>query len=142
MEIKSIEKIENKEYPKINEISNKRLKSSIPQKWSRLGISIFIFNLIIKNKVFASINVNSLSDMDVTDGIAEVYNPTPTIVRFTSNMSFIISVISLMVMIIQKIKIKKQKEERKVSKILKVCFWISTIIFIISRIYMIVYESF
>ena len=145
MEIKCIEKTEKKEYPKINEISNKRLKSSIPKKWSRLGISIFVFNMILRNKTFAVIDIDTISDKDVLGGEAEVMEPVSSVLLgpcyCVLGISFLSVVITSIMMIIEKNKIKKQKEERKVNKKIKVCFGISTILLIISAIFTYVIEA-
>ena len=54
MEIKCIKKEKVVEYPKMNEVNNNKLKRCIPNKWMKLGITSFIFEVVLKNKAFAT----------------------------------------------------------------------------------------
>ena len=74
MEIKSVEQQKMIEYPRISEISNIRVKHSIPDKRLKFGIISFLFNILMKSNAFA-INISeiSLDDM-VTAGVLPYHN--------------------------------------------------------------------
>lgn len=138
MEIKSVEQQKIIEYPRINEISNIKVKHSIPDKWLKFGITSFLFNILMKSNVFA-INISEISPDDmITAGVLPYYNPIYTyikagcnIVSFISALSFIISVVMI---IYKKIKLKKQNTEFKISKKIKIVLILSIILFVLSRI--------
>lgn len=138
MEIKKVEKQIKVEYPKINEISNTRVKYAIPDKWLKLGITSFVFNVLMQGKAFAITPSELSPDMMVTAGGLPYYNPIYSYVKGGCNivslllaLTFLISAIMI---IIKKSKAKKQGENIKVSKKIKMVFIISTILLILSRI--------
>ena len=53
MEIRNVENEVKKEYPKMEQISKKRLTKCIPGKWKKLGLSYVLINMMVKSKVWA-----------------------------------------------------------------------------------------
>ena len=137
MEIKCVKK-DKIEYPKINEISNKKLKTCIPNKWIKLGVTSFLFNVLMQSKAFAITPSGISPDVMVTAGVVSCYNPIYNYVRGGCNIISLISVltflISAIMIIIKKSKAKKQDENIKVSKKIKIVLIISIILLILSRI--------
>ena len=142
MEIKSVEQQKRIEYPRINEISNIKVKHSIPDKWLKFGITSFLFNILMKSNTFAT-NISEI-DPEITAGELPYYNPVYNsikagcnIVSFISALTFIISVVLVMY---KKIKFKKQDNKFKISKKLKIVLILSIILFILSRIGIIIVD--
>lgn len=138
MEIKCVKK-EKIGYPKINEISNTRVKHAIPDKWLKLGITSFLFNVLMQGKAFA-INPSEIisSEPELTAGVLRYYNPIYSYARGGCNIVSLISaltfLISVIMIIIKKLKAKKQGEDIKVSKKIKIVCIISIILLILSKI--------
>lgn len=136
MEIKCVKK-EKMGYPKINEISNTRVKHAIPDKWLKLGITSFLFNVLMQGKAFA-INPSEISSDEPTAGVLRYYNPIYSYARGGCNIVSLISaltfLISVIMIIIKKLKAKKQGEDIKVSKKIKIVCIISIILLILSKI--------
>lgn len=137
MEIKCVKK-EKIEYPKINEISNKKLKTCIPNKWIKLGVTSLIFEFIIKNKVFATtLNPN---DIQVLGGDVAVIEAIPATTYINTGITLgtiILFIISLLGMLLTKIKLNKGKEEQKTKKlknVFKILSITSAVVFIIWQI--------
>ena len=123
------------EYPKINEMSNKKLKTCIPTKWIKLGVTSCLFNILIQNKVFAVVPLDDISVVDVTPGLLPYNNPIYYSVKSGCNVVSLISALTFImsiVMIISK-KSKSEKQER-VSKKIKIISIISIILFILSKL--------
>lgn len=138
MEIKCVKK-EKIEYPKINEIGNKKIKHSIPDKWLKLGVTSFLFNVLMQSKAFATFNTNEIfADVAGIQGAELHYDPIYNYIKCGCNITTLISalavIISLIMTIIRKLKAKKQGENTKVSKKIKLVFIISVILLILSRI--------
>lgn len=134
MEIKCVKK-EKVEYPKINEISNTRVKYAIPDKWLKLGITSFLFNVLMQEKVFA---IGEIASNEIAIAGSVAYNPIYSYVRNGCNIVSLISVLAFLIssimLIVKKSKAKKQGENAKVSKKIKIVFIISIILLILSRI--------
>jgi len=135
MEIKSIKEGEI-EYPKLNEISEEKIKTFIPDKWLKLGITSFWFNVLMKSMVYAT--TNNETDIIVVQNPGLYYNPVYIyikngceIISWVSALTFIISVI---IIIYKKIKAKKQEKNIKISKKIKITLIISIILFVLSKI--------
>lgn len=144
MEIKSVRK-EKIDYPKMNEINNKKLKTCIPNKWAKLGITPLIFGIIMKNKVLATtfneILETSTAGILPVEGqvlagdvaIVDAIPITTYINRGITLGTVLIFIISLIGLIITKIKINKDSENRKIKKlknIFKILLIMSIVIFI------------
>lgn len=113
MEIRSVVK-EKVEYPKIKEIDNKCRKKYNLNKWSKLGIASMILKILTVNKVDASQDLIPT----IAGGIA-IYEPNP---MYTVNSAIILLImivilpISLITLIVTKLKISKNKEDEKLKK--------------------------
>ncbi len=139
MEIKSVKNEVKNEYPKIEQVSKKHLKSKIPNKWLKVGMSSLVIAMITQNKALATSNADiNFNSMDIAGGVP-VAIPMPIeicikvcpIVEIISIVMFIITGLNIL---ITKIKSKKQNENKKVKKWVKVIFVISIIVFILSII--------
>lgn len=132
MEIKCVKK-EKIEYPKIDEISNKKLKTCIPNKWIKLGVTSLIFEFIMKNKVFATTDTT----LDILGGDVAVIEEIPVTAYINTGIQLgtvIVFIISLLGLLLTKIKISKDKEEQKtkrVKNVFKILLIISPLVFII-----------
>lgn len=140
MEIRRIEKIEKKEYPKLNEISKNKLKCSIPKKWSSLGITLTIFSVIMSNKILAA-NENDILQPEIgeiTAGVMQIYNPIYDYARtgclIVSIISSIVMAISFINILYTKIKSKKENKNININKKTKILFIISSIVLLLSII--------
>lgn len=137
MEIKCVKK-EKIEYPKINEISNKKLKTYIPNKWIKLGVTSLIFEFIIKNKVFATTLVPD--EIQVLGGDVAVIEAIPATTYINTGITLgtiILFIISFFGFLLTKIKLNKGNEKQKIKKLMnvfKILTIISVIVFIIWRI--------
>lgn len=137
MEIKCVKK-EKIEYPKINEISNKKLKTCIPNKWIKLGVTSLIFEFIIKNKVFATtLNPN---DIQVLGGDIAVIEAIPATTYTNTGITLgtiILFIVSLLGLLLTKIKFNKGEEEQKTKRlknVFKILSITSALVFIIWQI--------
>ena len=146
MEIKGIEK-EKVEYPTIDEISDKKLKASIPKKWTKLGITSVLFDILMKNKVFARTaeemhELIQILEPRSSGGVVVPEEPAISISReiflIIRSISIIAFVISTIMIVNTKIKSKKQKESIKISKKIKIVCITSVILFFISWIAIII----
>ena len=141
MERKGVEK-EKIEYPTIDEISDKKLKASIPKKWTKLGITSVLFDILMKNKVFARTIEEVIKQEQPLAGIQPTIEPAILISRgiflIIRSISVIAFVISTIMIFNTKIKSKKQKESIKISKKIKIVCITSVILFFISWIAIII----
>lgn len=138
-----VEETEKVEYPTKDEISDKKLKLSIPKKWSKLGITSVLFDILMKNKVFAT-TIEELIKQEELQRLAQPkFEPAAilisrgifSIIRSISVIAFVISTIMI---VNTKIKSKKQKESIKISKKIKIVCITSVILFFISWIAIII----
>ena len=74
MKIVKEEKIENINYPKLEEIGNNTIKQNSLKKWHRFGITSLIISLLLKNNVFAS-EINNHIDIKAIELAGDVVNP-------------------------------------------------------------------
>lgn len=141
MEIKSIKNEKEISYPKSNEISNKIIKRNMPRKWRRIGLVSSALALISENMVFAAeyaggsgkatINIVEINTAG-NDSIQTVGTPVGNICAITSSVLF---AISLILIIVNKLKIKKEnKKETKIKKGYKIFFIVSAVLLLISII--------
>ena len=141
MEIKCIKKEKVVEYPKMNEVNNNKLKSFIPDKWMKLGITSLIFEIIQKNRVFASTNGQMIGGITTTtdsyssskmEGMTSAYMNYGII-----GVTIIFFVIGIIGVIITKAKLNKNEENNKIIemyKLFKILSIISILFFIIWQI--------
>lgn len=136
MEIKNIENHIEANYPKQDEISDKKLKTSIPNKWTRLGITSFAFGLLLKSKSFAL-------SIEPTSGITAPPAPVPQLQYYDymqiictplSIIFGIVVLINFILLIHFKLKAKKENKKMRLPKPLKISLVISIIVLIISLI--------
>lgn len=142
MEIKNVEK-EKVEYPKINEISEKKLKNCIPNRWRKIGIVSILFEMLTEGKAFASSqwpnDIHNLLPIDsqIAGGVVYHYeNPVYVGGRKICGITAIISTIILFMTLIKILRKKLTIEWNKVAinNDLKVSCILSIILFIISAI--------
>lgn len=116
-----VEETEKVEYPTKDEISDKKLKLSIPKKWSKLGITSVLFDILMKNKVFAT-TIEELIKQEELQRLAQPkFEPAAILISrgifsIIRSISVIAFVISTIIIVNTKIKSKKQKESIKISK--------------------------
>ena len=140
-----VEETEKVEYLTKDEISDKKLKLSIPKKWSKLGITSVLFDILMKNKVFATTIEELIEQEELQQPpLAQPkFEPAAilisrgifSIIRSISVIAFVISTIMI---VNAKIKSKKQKESIKISKKIKIVCITSVILFFISWIAIII----
>ncbi len=134
MEIKCVKK-EKMAYPKINEITDKRIKDSIPDKWLKFGTTSFLLNILMQSKVLA------VSPDDVimpiageTAGIVSEYYMIYRCIKGISLLSTLTLLVSGIIIIIKRSKARKQGKNIKVSKEINTVFLLSVIVLILSGI--------
>lgn len=127
MELKSIENKVKNEYPKINQIDEEKLKSSILRKWKKFGLSSFVIGMIATNSAFASNEVPELvAEIDGPDIVGGMTGPDDNLIRIGSIVGkvgdcliliAIIGIIACIISIIStKIKLKKTDNENQENK--------------------------
>lgn len=139
MEIKCVKNECEKKYPKINEFSNKKLKSYIPNNWTKIGITSLIFEIIIKNKVIATA-INP-AEIQVLGGDVAVIEEIPTIASKV-NMGITIGtvvlfIISFLGLCLTKIKFNKDKSNQRLKKVnivFRILLFLSIVVFVIWKI--------
>lgn len=139
MEIRCVVNEVKNEYPKIKQVSKKKLANSIPIRWLKVGLSSLGIAMIMKNKALAlsSRDINTIDIAGVVPARIPISIPIPIricnvacpIVQRVSAVVFIITGLSIL---ITNMKYKKQPEPKKVKKWIKVVFILSIIVFILS----------
>ena len=134
MEIKCVKK-EKTAYPKINEITDKRIEDSIPDRWLKFGITSFLLNILMQSKVLAV----SLDDviMPIEGESAGIVSKYYTIYRYIKGISLLPTLtllVSGIIIIIKRSKARKQGKNIKVSKEINTVFLLSVIVLILSGI--------
>ena len=144
MEIRSVKNEVRAEYPKINEISKKTLKKSIPTKWLKIGLTSWMLSVITRGQVLAlakqMINTEISGGVPVvTAGVVQMQTPmyvkvinlAAPIIGGLSLITFLASLISI---IKTKRKMKKENKQEKINKKYKVLLIISIILLLASII--------
>ena len=133
MEIKNIENHIEANYPKQNEINNEKLKTSIPKKWAKLGITSFVFSMFFNNKIYAL----SVTPIQISGAMAP-RSPTFSYGEMACLVISIVAAVTFLInlILISKLKIKARKEQKeiKISKKLKISIIMSIVIVILSTI--------
>ena len=134
MEIRNIENEVKKEYPKMEQISKKRLTKCIPEKWKKLGLSYVLINMMIKSKVLAMsvTEIKTIESGTTHVGLSPVH--TPSYVVITTIEKTPIIGIGAMIFFIEGIifRIIIRNSKFKVIKILTdILIFVSFIIFLI-----------
>lgn len=150
MEIRNVTETQKKEYPKMNQITEKKLRHTIPNKWLKVGLSSLMIAMLMKNNVLATSSVPDYT-MELAGETQLIVDPpllivdSPLIVQIcpaVQVVSFIVFIISSIAILKTKSKAKKQKESKKVKKWIKVIFIISILLFILSTSIRILYPLF
>lgn len=131
MEIKNIKNYNEASYPKMNELSDNKLKTSIPKRWAKLGITSFVFSMFFNNKIYA------LSAIQISGAMAP-RSPTFAYGEMACLVISIVAAVTFLInlILIAKLKIKARKEQKeiKISKRLKISIIMSIVIVILSTI--------
>ena len=144
MEIRKIENEIKNEYPKMEQITNKRLKKSIPDRWGKLGLSSLLINILIKNNTFA-VDFKDIYKMEIQGGgpIYRIINKPAYLDILEEPIIKIGAIISFIVFLVIKCVLKnktKYSKSKKVKVLLNVLIIISIIVFILSVIASIIVE--
>ena len=137
MEIRNVVNEVKNEYPKMNQITKKHLKDTIPNKWLKVGLSSLVIAMLMKNDVLAtanSVNPSNFTAIEIAGG-APVPLETPLYIyihQISLIASIVVFIITGLTILITKIKAKKQNQNRKVKKWIMVIFIISIIVFILN----------
>ena len=152
MEIRNVVNDVQNDYPKMEHLSKEHLKSTIPNKWLKVGLSSFVITMMMKNKVLASSLSSGIDDVMNVAGFmpvsvagdmpVEVVGTQPQrtflyvlcndICSYIMIFSFVIFIVTGLNMLIRKFRAKKNNETKKTKKWIKVLFVISFILFIVS----------
>ena len=127
MELKSVENKVKNEYPKINQIDEEKLKSSILGKWQKFGLSSFVIGMLATKSAFASNRVSEIvTEIDGPDivggmtGPGEKLNSIGSVIGKAGNCLIPIAIIGIIVCIINiiytKIKFKNTDNENQENK--------------------------
>lgn len=132
MEIKKVEE-KRVEYPKINKIGDEKIKTLIPDKWVKLGVTSGVISVLTNNKSFAT----SLPDDMVIVGGLSYYTPiygnlilVCGIIKWITMVNVIISTI---IICYTKIKYKGDSNKKRISRKIKVLIIVSVIFFILAN---------
>lgn len=147
MEIKKIDNEVINEYPKMNQFNKNDLKRYVPAKWTKMGISSFIFGILMKATKINAININEIT-IDggapmVTAGVLPidpVYQSLNLGSEILKGLSTILLIISIILTIIKKHKNRKEKPTKLTNKKIKILYIITGISILISIILKIMYE--
>ena len=140
MEIRNVTETPKKEYPKMNQITEKKLRDTIPNKWLKVGLSSLMIAMLMKNNVLATNDPM----MYIAGGMTVIVEP-PLYVQIcpaVQVVSIIVFIISSIAILKTKSKAKKQNETKKVKKWIKAIFIISILLFILSTSIRILYPLF
>ena len=152
MEIRNVVNDVKNDYPKMEQLSKEHLKSTIPNKWLKVGLSSSVITMIMRNKVLASSLSSGIDDVMNVAGFmpvsvagdmpVEVVGTQPQrtflyvlcndICSYIMIFSFVIFIVTGLNMLIRKFRAKKNNETKKTKKWIKVLFVISFILFIVS----------
>ena len=133
MEIRNVVNDVKNDYPKMEQLSKEHLKSTIPNKWLKVGLSSLVITMIMRNKVFASSLSSGIDDVMNVAGFMPVSvagdmpvevvgtQPQRTFLYVLCNdvcpyiiiFSFIIFIVTGLNLLIRKIKAKKNNETDK-----------------------------
>ncbi len=139
MEIRNVVNEVKKDYPKMKQVSKKKLENSIPNKWLKVGLSSLAIAIVMNSKIFATSSFITPNDFTQSDFInMPGLVPTEPIPIRICNITQIVSIVTFIILgisiLITKIKSKKQSETRKVKKWINVLFIISIYLFALSSL--------
>ena len=127
MEIKKIDNKVINEYPKMNQFNKNDLKRYVPTKWTKMGISSFVFGILMKATKSNAISINEITiDGGVPlDGVARVdpiYQLLDTGAGIFKGLSIILLIASIILATIKKHKNKKEKTTKLTNKKINILY--------------------
>ncbi len=129
MEIRNVVNEVKNDYPKMEQVSKKKLTKSVPNKWMKMGISSFVMSILMKSRSFAYSPLEGIEINPAASG-GEV---TPVHVRIceiacpaVQSASIVMFIITGLIILITKIK------NKNVKKWIRIVFIASIIAFILS----------
>lgn len=138
MEIRNVVNEVKNDYPKMEQVSKKKLTKSVPNKWMKMGISSFVIYILMKSKSFAFSPSDIPTANQATSGgivatpvhvrICEIACPA---IQITSIIMFIITGL---IILLTKIKTKNEFKFKNVKKWIRIVFIASIIAFILSML--------
>ena len=137
MEIRNVVNEVKNDYPKMEQVSKKKLTKSVPNKWMKMGISSFVMSILMKSKSFAL----SPSDIPTANPAVSGGEVTPVHVRIceiacpaVQISSIIMFIITGLIILLTKIKTKNEFKFKDVKKWIRIVFIASIIAFILSML--------
>lgn len=142
MEIRNVVNEVKNDYPKMEQVSKKKLTKSVPNKWMKIGISSFVMSILMKSKSFANttiggIEINPANQEAIAGGIVSI----PVHVRIceiacpaVQITSIIMFIITGLIILLTKIKTKNEFKFKNVKKWIRIVFIASIIAFILSML--------
>ena len=145
MEIKNVEEEPIKEYPTQDEVSNTKLRKSIPKTWKKIGLTSMVIGLLIKiqsvsNAVSTDEIIQSIDAQSITlDGVTAVQIPIyAKIIGYAILSIPFISIIGILISTFSILRTrfinKKENTQNKVKKSIKVLLIVSTVLLLLSTI--------
>ena len=129
MEIRNVVNEVKNDYPKMEQVSKKKLTKSVPNKWMKMGISSLVMSILMKSRSFAYSPLEGIEINPAASG-GEV---TPVHVRIceiacpaVQSASIVMFIITGLIILITKIK------NKNVKKWIRIVFIASIIAFILS----------
>ena len=124
-------------------INKKEIKTAIPKKWTSVGITALFMQFLMNNKVLANIILDP--GLGVSAGVQPYYSPIYTVSKaisvIISGISILLFAITGISIIITKLKAKKDNNI-KVGKKTKIIFITSIVLFVLSRIALVIIDMF
>jgi len=147
MEVRSVVKSEPK-YPEMKDISKSKLKNAIPKTWRKLGISVMVFGLIMRNSNKVNAIDGIISSGLVPDPVPDkkiiICNKISEYVFYVTIISLVISIISIIKFIINRFKGKKNENSNELDKSykrIKIIFIISAVVLELSLLVRFILEK-
>ncbi len=138
MEIRNVVNEVQNDYPKMEQVSKKKLTKSVPNKWVKIGISSFVMSILMKSKSFALLASDILPPANPATSGGEV---TPVHVRICEVVcpavqitSIVMFIITGLIIFLTKIKTKNEFKFKNVKKWIRIVFIASIIAFILSML--------
>lgn len=154
MEIKKVDNEIINEYPKMKDFNKKDLKKYVPLKWSKIGLSSFVFGILMRTtKLKASEHIFSIDNewldgvgrVEIEGGIIREINPIYEISEkgtfIFSILTILLVVISIILTFVKKIKDKKGLNTKLTNKKLKILYIITGVSIVICMFLIILYNK-
>ena len=141
MEIRNVVNEVKNDYPKMEQVSKKKLTKSVPNKWMKMGISTFVMSILMKSKSFANTTINGIEINPANQATSGGIVATPVHVRICEIAcpavrisSIIMFIITGLIILFTKIKTKNEFKFKDVKKWIRIVFIVSIIAFILSML--------